>query len=136
MVKVPVGSAQETLAGLAGDQGFLTGPCHSSNHSMGLNSSELLLTSPLSSRAGVDKERRESSGGHSHILVKFVAAKMIVNRCVKHFFVSQPELTTVIIGWGETPTPSPSKWRGIRTIKSLTAMICFISVSVMTFHAT
>ena len=32
-----------------------------------------------------------------NILVKFVVTKMIVNKCVKHFCVSQPKLTTVII---------------------------------------
>ena len=34
---------------------------------------------------------------------------ILANRCVKHFGVSQPKLTTVIIGlgWDSPPTPSP-----------------------------
>ena len=46
-------------------------------------------------------------------MVKFVAAKMIVNRCVKHFCVSQPKLTTVIIGergGGGPPFPPHRRW--------------------------
>ena len=63
--KVPVGSAQETLAGLAGNN---TGPCHSSNRSRSQNSSQVLLTFLLSFRTGVDQERRGYSGGHSHLV--------------------------------------------------------------------